>query len=935
MSGSATQTSSAAQTAASLATGATDSGATTWTTCATEGGTCQVNGTAEVRYGTATQYVTKTVTGPVACSNTEFGDPAPNYGKTCSIASVPATATTAGVATAIWTVCATEDGTCNVSGTAEVRYGTATQYVTKTVTGPVACSNTVFGDPAPGYGKSCSIASVSTSSPMPAPAPATPAVVTPIVSLTWTPCANEGGTCNVSGTATVRYGTATQYVTKTVTGPVACSNTVFGDPAPNYGKTCSIASAVTGSPSPSPSPSPTPTPTPTPAPTPVSSITVASGGITAVQLVNSAASAQTSAGATFGQVFAQGDVKAGETLVGKTASGAAVPLQVDVKTRHADGSLRHAVITAQLPSIAASGNEIVTLFKAAATAAPAQTAPTSLLNSGFTASFTASIGGVQYTASADALLKSGNYTTWLSGPLVNEWLVSAPLKTADGVAHPHLTAQFAIRSYTGSNSARVDVTIENGWAFQASPQNVTYDAQMLIGGQPVYSQAALTHYHHARWRKLFWWGKVQSLNVRHNVKYLIASKALPNYDQSLVIQEATIASWKNNWNAAKTGPMQPALGMAYMPTTGSRNDIGPMPTWSALYLLSMDQRMKDIMTGMSETAGTWSIHYRDQNTGRPVTLAQYPYLSASSSGNETINPATRKSEAFPACPASVCTTPMTADTSHQPAFSYLPYLVTGDYYHLEELQFWANWSSYGIPPNYREFAKGLVMNDQVRGQAWTMRTLAEAAYITPDNDPQKATLTSMVNANIDWYNKAYVTGTTGNALGVLTNGFAYSYNDGNGIAPWQDDFFTTVIGHVVELGFGNAQPLLAWKSRFVVDRMVGEGFCWIEASSYSLKVRDSSSAPVYSTIAQVYQSNNTADFTQLACGSAAMATSLKMAVGAMVSDMSTSGSQAIMQPALAYAVGANASGAKAWAQFAARPFKPNFATEPQYAILPR
>jgi hypothetical protein len=917
---------SAAKTAAALSTDTTASESTTWTTCATEGGNCNVSGTAEVRYGTATQYVTKTVTGPVTCSNDVFGDPAPGYAKTCSIAS-GTTSGTAGTTSAvtIWTACAVEGGNCNVSGTAGVRYGTATQYVTKTVTGPVSCSNSVFGDPAPGYAKSCSIGTVAISAiPAPTPAPAT-----------WAACATEGGTCNVSGTAEVRYGTATQYVTKTVTGPVACSNTVFGDPAPDQAKTCSIGVTSPLTPSPSPSPSPTPTPTPTPTPVPAPYTTIASGGITAVQLVNSVASAQTNANATFGQVFAQGDVPADASLTGKTAGGVAVPLQVDVKARHADGSLRHAVITAQLPSVASGGAETVTLFKAAATAAPAQTAPTSLLNNGFTASFTATIGGVQYTASADALLKAGKYTTWLSGPLVNEWLVSAPLKTASGADHPHLTAQFAIRSYAGSNSARVDVTIENGWAFQASPQNLTYDAQMLVGGQPVYSQAALTHYHHARWRKVFWWGKAQPLNVRHNIKYLLASKALPNYDQSLVIPEATIASWKNNWSAAKTGPMQTGLGVAYMPTTGGRSDLGLLPSWSALYLLSMDQRMKDISLGMSEAAGAWSIHYRDKNSGRPVTLAQYPYMSTIVSGGDTINPATKQSEAFPACPDTVCSTPMTADSAHQPAFAYLPYLVTGDYYHLEELQFWANFSSFNSNPGYRESGKGLVQAGQVRAQAWSLRTIAEAAYITPDNDPQKANLNAIVNYNIDWYNTTYTNNAAANKLGIVVNGYAVEYDSNTGIGPWQDDFFTAAVGRMVELGFTNAQPLLTWKSKFVVDRMVGTGFCWIEGANYNLKVRDSASSPFYTSIAQVYLASNTSVFAQLACGSAEMASSLKLRVGEMTGDLSTSGQQADMQPALAYAVGVNAGGAKAWSIFAGRTYKPDFTAGPQYAVVPR
>jgi len=50
-----------------------------------------------------------------------------------------------------------------------------------------------------------------------------------------------------------------------------------------------------------------------------------------------------------GQVFAPGAVAGGAGLAGKLADGSRVPLQVDVKARHPDGSLRHAVVSAILP----------------------------------------------------------------------------------------------------------------------------------------------------------------------------------------------------------------------------------------------------------------------------------------------------------------------------------------------------------------------------------------------------------------------------------------------------------------------------------------------------------------------------------------------------------------------------------------------------------
>jgi serine protease len=75
-------------------------------------------------------------------------------------------------------------------------------------------------------------------------ASATTPTPTPTTTVTWTTCATEGGTCLFSGTRDVRYGTTTSYVIKTFTGSVACNNTVFGDPARGYVKSCSYSSVT-------------------------------------------------------------------------------------------------------------------------------------------------------------------------------------------------------------------------------------------------------------------------------------------------------------------------------------------------------------------------------------------------------------------------------------------------------------------------------------------------------------------------------------------------------------------------------------------------------------------------------------------------------------------------------------------------------------------
>lgn len=669
-----------------------------------------------------------------------------------------------------------------------------------------------------------------------------------------------------------------------------------------------------------------------------STASVSTTGITDIRIENTSATlAQANVPVTFGQVFAPGHLLATDKLAGRMEDGTVLPLQVDVKAKHADGSIRHAIISAVVPSIAAAKVRTMSLVKGGT--APTGTVTTdSLLRTGFTTSVHAKIGGVDYYASADDLLKSGKVTAWLNGPVATEWQVSAPLRTSSGVQHPHLSARFAIRWYAGANKARVDVVVENDWAYEPSPQNFTYDASVLVGGKSVYTKAAMNHYHHARWRKVFWYNTATpDINIKHNTAYLINSRAVPNYDQTVAIPETALTGYMSRWTGAAIEPMGVGLAAPAMPGTGGRQDIGLAPGWTVSYLLSMDKRAKQVTLGTADLSGSWSSHYRDRTTDRPVSLADHPYMTIYAARSETYNKATGQYEAFPACASSTaCTTPNNHDSAHQPNLTYLPYLVTGDYYYLEEMQFWAMWNSFSSNPNYRDFGKGLYKSDQIRGQAWSLRAAAEAAYITPDADPLKAALTNIVNNNLDYYNATY-TNDPANPLGALTDGHAFAYDNGLGLAPWQDDFFTSAVGHTSDLGFTKADALLAWKSRFPIQRMTGTGACWIDAAAYSMKVRASTTGPIYTTIAQAYNASHTADFLALACNSTQMATSLGLKVGEMKGyASSTEGYPSNMQPALAYAAAAGGTAGKnAWTVFANRTVKPPYGTGPQFAIVPR
>ncbi|MEU0559616.1 family 78 glycoside hydrolase catalytic domain [Dactylosporangium sp. NPDC006015] len=187
----------------------------TWTQCAAETGTCQVTGTATVAFGAQGQFRYLTVTGSTPCTNTVFGDPVPNVSKACFTLGLPAAGNG-------WQQCAAETGTCSFAGTSTVAFGAQGQFRHLTVTGGTACTNAVFGDPAPGVQKACFL------------------IAPPPSATTWSPCAAESTTCAFTGTRQVAYGAAGRYAYRTVTGGTPCTNAVFGDPVPGTQKTCYV-----------------------------------------------------------------------------------------------------------------------------------------------------------------------------------------------------------------------------------------------------------------------------------------------------------------------------------------------------------------------------------------------------------------------------------------------------------------------------------------------------------------------------------------------------------------------------------------------------------------------------------------------------------------------------------------------------------------------
>lgn len=670
--------------------------------------------------------------------------------------------------------------------------------------------------------------------------------------------------------------------------------------------------------------------------------------IVTIDVVNTSATALTDAPVTFGHVFASGDVTASTGLQARLDDGTAVPLQVDRKATHANGSLRHAVLTLRIPTIAASATRRVTL--ATGTTATG-TAPSlsELLATNFDAQTSISIGGVTYSASARTLLNAGSgVTTWLQGPLASEWIVRGPLRRSDGTAHPHLAAQFEVRAYAGAQRARVGVGIENIFTRVASPQRYTYDLTVTVPGRgTVLSRTAVPHYRQSRWRRLVWWGTEPTLDVRHDSRYMISTGAVPSYDMNLQIPSSALTDMVNDFNGA-SGLMDVGNLNPDMPAGGGRPEIAPLPGFAARYVVSQDLRAKRVMLGHGEQAGTWPMHYRDEATGLPLSIDQYPSVEILGSGIYGN---------FAACGGN-CSVPFTPETAHHPSLAFLPYIVTGDYYHLEELQFWANWVMIFAPASRRNGSEGLVVWDQTRGQAWGLRTLGQAVYATPDNHPLKSYFTGKLQNNLRYYNANWL---NSNPLGYITlTGPTEWLGLRRWIATWMDDFVTWSFGYLVELGFEDARAMRDWKALFPTGRMTHPDMCWIMASTYWPTIMDNVylggsgnavrtwadykrtivlgwSNDAFPADARGNMAGREQALLNAACDSPEMQQILGLPRGWMMGyGGSPDGYPANLQPALAIAVDAGIPNAAAgWTKFRTAASYPDYSTDPQWAVVPR
>lgn len=524
---------------------------------------------------------------------------------------------------------------------------------------------------------------------------------------------------------------------------------------------------------------------------------------------------------TVGQVFAPGEVPAGQFLAGKIG-GVDVPLQLDKKATHADGSLRHGIITFKAPALPANGGKNLKLYTAASALSGAALSFQNLQSTNYDVTISGTFKGVAFSVSSKGLVAPKN---WLAGPLATEFNGSLPI-------NEFLEAYFDIRLYQ-DGTIKSDVIIANDWAEKTGVVTFNYDVTLTQNGQVVYTKAAQKHNRFSNWKKTLYSAARSKLQVVREPIHFRKTKAILNYDM-VPKSEAVIASVYSDFMKSPRGPNEGSMIARYMPMTGGRADIGPETLWTAMYLIHQDPRLEEVILGLADAGGSIPWHYRSPTTKRPVTRDEKPQIWLDD-------------RCYNDCPVDIWTiadTEWATDTAHQPSLFYIPYMITGDRYYLDQLQMQATETINMYNIGYFNMNGKFYFNsghDQTRGAAWSMRTAINAAYLSPDGDPIKTYLNKIIDNDFESAKIRLIMNDSpkqGELVGYMTG---YGFDDvvnGGTVGPWQDDFMTIVYGYAYQRGYQKAKDFLEWKENFTAGRFLQPDsvFCVSRGPGYYYKL---------------------------------------------------------------------------------------------------
>lgn len=570
--------------------------------------------------------------------------------------------------------------------------------------------------------------------------------------------------------------------------------------------------------------------------------------------------------ATFGLVVPQG------TAFGGVRVGT-LETQTDVKTTWPDGSVKFAIVSCLVPSEA----DYAIQSSTTSTSGFTPTLPT--------ASVQIVVGGTTYTSALPSTLSD----SWLTGPVVAEGRAITSFGPNPSPLVGQLRVIWDVRSYRAGGH-RISVTVDNTKNVPEA-NVVAYSVSINVAGQNVFSKPttrtqgpstlsqsgddpmvssshglaagdwvritngtqigqmrrvhqvldrdrvllnsrfsgnpvglsweriSFLHPYMTRWRKTFVVGQTSEAAVTPDFGSAQSAKVLPTYLPTIKTTPLSIDGWK--YDILGIGDLTYPLAMV-----GDRADIGLFPAWVAQYVTFKTPNLRAYVLRMGELAGSFSVHTTEAD-GEMVSLDNRPGFFTGSQGNGNSGPAG-------GAPETTGRGYYGEDgAAHTPSLAFVPYLLTGDRYYLDELKFWANnamlsWTW------LRNGAEGLVTAQQQRAVGWALRDIAQAAAFTPDADPWKGYFTTRINANLRDLDTRAST-----EVDPLGSSMKLRIDEPGNVQVFMQSFLLWGLDHARALGFSSFGN--GYRTRIATyfnNLQTAEGFDWKASASYYIRVVD-------------------------------------------------------------------------------------------------
>ncbi|WP_207443800.1 carbohydrate-binding domain-containing protein [Roseomonas haemaphysalidis] len=501
-----------------------------------------------------------------------------------------------------------------------------------------------------------------------------------------------------------------------------------------------------------------------------------------------------------------------------------------------------AVLSVERPGLNAhSSVDAVLQTTPVAAPAPAIDLAAALKQHDFTVDLT--VGGrpthVDVLSALKAALADGSATYWQNGPLASQARVEIDLPGSQRMV-------FDVTAFKGGGLA-VEAQFNNDGAMGSSGGRVAYDLVAKLDGQMV-SHEAVNQGQYQNWHQSFsttdhdggqGLGSADEgwLNIRQDIAHLQATGAVAHYDLSVGIADSLLSSWEASYKSAGwDDPLSTRDVTQYMPGTGGRGDIGFTTVGNTAWLMSQDIRAATYALGQAEAAGSVPWNLYDSANKSWLSAQDYPHLwtdgrgGTGTPGNAASRGLTQQIDGG---------TGWTPDSAHQPDLSYVPYLLTGERWMLDNLQAQAAWNVLNTWSDTRGEDGFIVVNGgQVRHSAWALRQIDEAAWASPDGSAEKSYFTAVSKANWAWLVDQIPAWTA--AQGEAHGWVPGNYGTANALPPWQQDYFASTAIAAASHGNADALTFLQWQSNFLVGRFTHEaqGFAEHDGAAYLIAIGD-------------------------------------------------------------------------------------------------